>query len=363
MSVILPWNRKNTVAQPSPRSRAGGTGIRKIAAAVAIAALILIASRLHVPPEEVVWDLPGGRLLCCREELYLVEIGGETFIMDSRGSSKPVRPPETDERVTLRPDGASMLRVRSKERVVSVLGDGAVLTERQSNDGQYGEPWALSLYGPSGSLSWTSLLPGAVAQASATGGRLAVGICDLTAGAAPSIALLDLGAGHLTWSRALPPGAWRALALRADGAAIAVLTSGVAAFDNNGSLAWSFDAPRGILAAAVVGDAICLCTRVNRLPLALVHRYEITALSSEGTPMWSAPLAQEPVKLQQWMGEEAVVAIAENHVLGLKMRDGARLFAERTRANPVELCGDKLLIRDSRGVRLVRLRSVRLPSG
>jgi len=66
------------------------------------------------------------------------------------------------------------------------------------------------------------------------------------------------------------------------------------------------------------------------------------------------------VILQPWMGKEALAAIVENHVLGFNIEDGARMFAERTGADPVNLTGDKLLIRDNRGIRLVRLQSIDL---
>jgi outer membrane protein assembly factor BamB len=226
----------------------------------------------------------------------------------------------------------------------------------------FGESWDLSAYRPSGKLSWTSRIPGAITSVCQAGDCLAVAITDLSAAGTPSLALLDAASGRILWVNALRAGVWRTVGVLENGTVVAALTSCVVAFERNGSLAWTFEPTQAILAAAIIGETTCLSLRVNRRLLTLVYPYEVTALSQVGVVSWSRPVRQEPMRLQQWMGKEAVVAIAENHVLGFKIRDGARLFAERTGASPVDLTGDKLLIRDNRGIRLVRLRSVRPPS-
>ena len=187
---------------------------------------------------------------------------------------------------------------------------------------------------------------------------MAIAITDLSAGATPSLCLLSASSGETAWVRALSVGAWRALGAVEDGTWVAVLTSGATAFDSDGDSAWSFNPGHPILAATVIGDSTCIAFRANRRLQTFVYPYEIDALSSDGTVKWSRRVREEPQRLQSWIGKEALAAIAENHVLGLEIEDGARLFAERTGAGPVNLTGDKLLIRDNRGIRLVRVQSI-----
>lgn len=113
-----------------------------------------------------------------------------------------------------------------------------------------------------------------------------------------------------------------------------------------------------ILASTIIDGTTSLSFKANRSLRTFVHPYETCSLTDEGTVKWSFITGEEPLHLQSWMGKEAPAVIAENLAFGLKIEDGARLFAERTGAGPVSLTADKLPIRDDRGIRLVRVRVV-----
>ena len=363
MGVLLPWDRKKAAKQEGERSLKKGAA-RPMPLAVAAVALFSIAYLVLTSissPVETIWEVPGGRLLSQQGGLWLVDTGNGVAIYDSEGTILDTEAADGRGYVLLGSGGPLRFTPsHTSERVLAVLGDEIILTQRPALGGEFGETWLISAYSLSGKIKWTASVPGAAATVCRRGNCLAVAITDLSGGAKPSVALFNALSGDLLWIRSLSTGSWRALGGLEDEAWVAVLSSGATAFDSSGALEWFFNPGQPILAAALVGDCTCVSFRANRGLQALVYPYRIDALSSDGTVKWSRRVREEPVILQPWMGKEALAAIVENHVLGFNIEDGARMFAERTGADPVNLTGDKLLIRDNRGIRLVRLQSIDL---
>ncbi len=371
MGVLLPWDRKKTANKASERDSFLGTkgdsvrGLRPSMRAAAVVALVVLAAvmyliRSHTPgPSQTVWEIVGGRLLSYRDAYCIVDTGEGIFYVEPTGDAQEVVPTGGRECVALGDAGFIRFTLATDaERAFSVLHDGTVLTQAPSDGGRFGESYIISRYTSSGRLQWAIPLPGAASFACKWGEDLAIALTDLSAGSAPALAVLSAATGDVRWIRSLQSGAWRSLGPVSEGVLVAVLTSGATAFDNSGATAWSFIPNETILAATIIGDTTCVSLKANRNLKTLVYPYETCSLTSEGTVKWSLIMREEPLRLQSWMGKEALVVIAENLVFGLKIEDGARLFAERTGAGPVSLTGDKLLIRDDRGIRLVRVQVI-----
>ncbi|MGE5579763.1 MAG: PQQ-binding-like beta-propeller repeat protein [Bacillota bacterium] len=375
MSVLLPWNRQKAAEQGTLRYPSAspvkppvkGTAkltVRTLAVLGLAAALLAVwgVPKMMTPLADTVWDVRGGRLLAHMAGYYLVLHEGKVSLKDGFDAVSDAGSPETSiltvgERGLVRFSPVSAL-----EKALPPAPGGLVLTQRPSMDGQFGETWDLTAYTPDGSRQWTCRVPGSVYSHSIRNDRLAVALVDLSAGGAPSVLMLDAGTGDAIWSRSLPAGAFRALGFLDGSTLVAALSTGVTAFAPDGTTRWTY-VPRGtISAAAVIGDTTCVSQTANHRVRKIVYPYEVVGLSVDGAPRWSRAVRQEILSMQQWMGKEAMAVFAENHVLGLRIRDGARLFAERTGASPVSLYEDKLLIRDNRGLRLLRLRSIEKPA-
>jgi len=374
MSVLLPWNRKKEAEQETPRylptapagtpAKAGLRPFARVLASLGLASVILVWAILRSIPldAETVWDLEGGRLLAHLGGYYLVAHEGNVWLMDA--TSAVSRPANVEQNIlTLGRRGLVQIPPASPlEKALPPACGDLVLTQRPSQDGQFGETWELTAYRPDGSRRWSRRVLGSAYLHCMLGDRIAVAILDLSAGGAPSVLLMDAGTGEAIWSRSLPPGAFRALGFLDDGTLVAVLSTGAVAFAPNGDTRWTYLPGSPISAAAVIGDATCLAQTENHKAKKLVYPYRVICLSPEGALRWSHAVRQELLSMQEWMGKEAMAGFAENHVLGFRLRDGARLFAERTGASPVSLHEDKLLIRDNRGLRLLRLRSIEKPA-
>ena len=364
MSILLPWDRKKPAKKGSMReTRASAPrtlAFYVFGVAIAITATLLVLRSWPIPAETI-WEIPSGRLVSSIGGRYLVSVGSAFWVMDGEGKVQEIGA-EHGEPVLGQSGVIEVVRAVPSEKVVSVLPDSTVLTLKPAEEGKFGEPWELLAYGPSGNLLWRSELPGVVYAVSQMSGTIAVAVTDISSGGIPSLVILEAETGRPVWAKSLQGGLWRALGVLEEGSLVAVLDSGVTAVREDGSLAWVFAPKEAVLAAAVVGNATCISLPVSRGLAKSVYPYEVQVLSADGSLEWSRPVRQRPMAMQQWMGEEALIALAENHVLGFKIRDGERLFAEKTGAYPVSLTGDKLLLRDARGLRLVRFRSVRLPA-
>lgn len=382
MGVLSPWNRKKAAEQeevhqlPPPPATLGANKGRLAARALAalglVAALLFAWSAARTPPLSAgtVWELEGARLLAHLSGYYLVLHDGKVLLMDSSsatGSQVSSRVSETgsleDQILTVSERGlVRLLAASASERVLPPARGGFVLTQKPSMDGQFGETWNLTAYSLDGRRQWTGTIMGTAYCYCIRNNALAVAVVDLSSGGAPSILVMDAATGNAIWSRSLPGGAFRALGFLDDGTLAVVLSTGVSAFAPDGAIRWTHSPVGAISAAVVAGDTICLSRTVNPGVRKLVYPYEVVGLDTDGSLRWSFSVRREILSMQEWIGKEAIAGFAENHVLGFKIRDGERVSAERTGASPVSLHGDTLLIRDNRGLRLVRLREIERPA-
>jgi outer membrane protein assembly factor BamB len=312
-------------------------------------------------PVETVWEAPGKRLVAARDGHYLVSVDGSYSVIDGAGVDRQIG--TTAGTPALGPDGSvAIMDLPKDERVVAALDDGTVLTTCPAGAGEFGEAWELLAREASGKVLWKSRMPGLAAYACRRADAVVVGVSDISAGGTPAVLAVDGATGELRWAKSLGKGVWRALGVLADGTLAAVLDSGATAFRGDGSTAWDYRGTGDIMAAVIVEDTTCILQRVSHGLARFVYPFGLLGISPDGKAKWSQPVKGEPLGLQQWMGEKAVLALVKNHVLGFEIEDGERLFAERVGADPVDLTGDKLLVKEERGLRLVRLRSVRSPA-
>ncbi len=380
MSVLLPWDRKKPADKGHARESRPLRRTRSFVRPLVIGAILLVltallATRLVTPDLETLWEVAGGRLISASSGKYLVAVGQALRFMDGSGKATdlgnlPSAAILAGDVVYLAQGGrlvsvtaggkkVELAVLAEMEQVVSVLDGGTVLTAKAGEGGKFGEQWTLVARSSSGAALWSIALPGLPSLVSQREDRLAVAVTDLSSGGIPSVASLDRGTGKVVWLRSLKGAAWRALGIIADGTTVAVLDSSIVAVKPAGAIAWSYTPQTEIEAAVVSGDATCVSAPANHRFSRFVYPYEVRVYGAGGALLWERGVRQRPLMLQDARGE-ALIALAENHVLGFHMRDGERLFAERTAGYPVSLTGDTLLVRDGKGL---SLRKFRRPGG
>ncbi len=360
MGVLLPWDRQNEGNKETSPKKSRRSLLRRmgsiILASVLVAACLMVTCNWRFADFDIVWEIPAGRLLGYRAGVYLIEDDVGIKAVDGEGRTTAA----DGKTLVLGDEGCFRFTpTHDDERVAAVLDDDLVLTQRQSQP-KFGNPWDLLAY-RSDRLLWTTQIPGLIFAAYQSDDTIAAGVTDISSGSA-FVVSLDVSTGDVLWTKSLRRGSWRSLSLLDSGAVVAVLTTGVTVLNADATVAWDYMPESPVLAAVTAYDTTCIATKTNQTLTSFVYPYKVTALTSAGSVAWVRLIRQEPFIMQQCMGKKAVYAVAENHVLGFEIEDGAKLFVERVPANPVDLAGDKLLVREGSGIRLVKLRSLRFTS-
>jgi len=342
---------------------------------------VFLALRLASLRLAVIWERPGAGLVSAFGGRYLLKAGDAFEVWDSSGKvldagPLPGNPVMARDRV-LSVDLNRVISVdlagrkeeiagsRQGETVVAFLPVGLLVTASPACGLEFGEPWNLRAIDQEGVPLWEQKLAGPPFVVSLGPGKILAGVTDLSSGGTPSVVCLDARSGEIAWTAGLERGMWRALGLSGDGGAVAVLDSGVTAVSAEGSTAWRFTPGGPVIAAAVAEDAVFLVSGPGRRESlgALLSPYTVEAVSSGGTLLWAARIREPLLSVLLWRqgppgGQAAacVVALGETHVIGFSMRDGERLFSERTGFRPVNLQGDCLLVQRSQGLCLVSFR-------
>ncbi len=410
MSVLLPWDRKRPSKEkdarevrtpdswrPRPGRQPGARGFPAfgppawrllLLGALSALAVAAITSGLRTLPArfETAWEARGSRLVSAYSGRYLLSGDNGLSVWDGSGKllDAGMVPGEAilggDAIFVLIPDPGWVARqdipagpapggiagrtvlatVSPGETMLAYLEAGILLTAKPGEGLTFGEPWLLRAVADNGSALWEQSLPGVPLVLNRGGARIAAGVVDLSSGGIPVLAVLDAKTGKVAWTRNLHAGLWRGLGFSADGTVIAVLDTGIRAFEPDGSIAWVLDQPAPIIAAEVTADATFLSTRGPGGITKLFSPYVIKSVSASGTSLWTRSLRERPRSLSAWEARpaqnsrpDALVALSDVHVIGFSVRDGERLFAKRTGSRPVSLRGDRLLLESGQGLRLV----------
>lgn len=235
--------------------------------------------------------------------------------------------------------------IHKDEKLVACSGYENALLVRPEKSGQFGEPWVLRAVTAGGATLWAVNLPGIPAVEATTSNAITLGLRDISAGGQLYLANLDALAGTVLWVRRAGTGAWRGLAVDADGSVVYATSTEVALVDSYGNENWSYTPGGEVTAVSVAEDSVIVAHNSPGYPL-------VEALSSAGEPIWKARVPTAPHSIH--IDGMRAVALCQSHVIGFSLEDGTRERYLATRDLPLSLADGALLMCGESGAYLLK---------